>query len=79
MATTFDMTIIREHFDNCLAAAEVLGIDDDFVRQVRAAWPRLYPFKIGSKGQLQELVSRLDGEDPHHRHISHLMGLHPCR
>ena len=23
MATTFDMTIIREHFDNCLAAAEV--------------------------------------------------------
>ena len=79
MATTFDMTIIREHFDNCLAAAEVLGIDDDFVRQVRAALPRLYPFKIGSKGQLQEWYRDWEGEDPHHRHISHLMGLYPCR
>jgi alpha-L-fucosidase 2 len=79
MATTFDMTIIREHFDNCLAAAAVLGIDDDFVRQVRAARPRLYPFKIGSKGQLQEWYRDWEGEDPHHRHISHLMGLYPCR
>ena len=38
MATTFDMTIICEHFDNCLAAAEVLGIEDELIRQMRIAW-----------------------------------------
>ena len=79
MATTFDMTIICEHFDNCLAAAEVLGIEDELIRQMRIAWPRLYPFKIGSKGQLQEWYRDWEGQDPHHRHISHLMGLYPCR
>ena len=104
MATTFDMTIIREHFDNCLAAAEVLSTehpersvaqskgersgepsrhtvegDADLIARIRAARPRLYPFKIGSKGQLQEWYRDWEGEDPHHRHISHLMGLYPCR
>ena len=79
VATTFDMTLIREHFNNCLAAAEALGIDDEFTRQVRAARPRLYPFKIGRKGDLQEWYRDWDSTDPHHRHISHLMGLYPCR
>lgn len=79
VATTFDMTIIGEHFDNCLAAAEVLGIDDDFTRRVRAARSRLFPFQIGRKGDLQEWYRDWDSTDPHHRHISHLMGLYPCR
>ena len=79
MATTFDMAIIGEHFDNCLAAADVLGIDDDFTAWVRAARKRLYPFQIGHKGDLQEWNRDWDGTDPHHRHISHLMGLYPCR
>jgi alpha-L-fucosidase 2 len=79
VATTFDMTIIGEHFDNCLAAAEVLGIDDDFMRRVRAARPRLFPFQIGRKGDVQEWYRDWESADPHHRHISHLMGLYPCR
>ena len=79
VATTFDMTIIGEHFDNCLAAAEVLGIDNDFTRRVRAARPRLFPFQIGRKGDLQEWYRDWDSTDSHHRHISHLMGLYPCR
>jgi alpha-L-fucosidase 2 len=79
MATAFDMAIIGEHFDNCLAAAQALGIDDDFTAQVRAARRRLYPFKVGAKGDLQEWFRDWDSTDPHHRHISHLMGLYPCR
>ncbi len=79
MATTFDMTIIAEHFDNCLAAAQVLGIEDPLIARIGAARSRLYPFKIGSKGQLLEWYRDWDGQDPHHRHISHLMGLYPCR
>jgi alpha-L-fucosidase 2 len=77
MATTFDMAIIAQHFDNCLAAALTLGIDDEFIAQVRQARPRLYPFKIGAKGDLQEWYMDWEATDPHHRHFSHLMGLHP--
>jgi alpha-L-fucosidase 2 len=79
MATAFDMTIIAEHFDNCIAAAQVLGIDDTFTSAVRAARAQLYPLKIGRKGDIQEWWGDWDSTDPHHRHISHLIGLYPCR
>jgi len=77
MATAFDMAIIGQHFDNCIAAAKALGIDADFAAELRTARARLYPFKIGKKGDLQEWFKDWDAVDPHHRHISHLMGLHP--
>jgi alpha-L-fucosidase 2 len=77
MASTFDMAIIAQHFENCLAAAQVLGTDIDFVERVRQARSRLYPFKIGEKGDLQEWFKDWESTDPHHRHFSHLMGLHP--
>ncbi len=77
MASTFDMAIIRQHFDDCIAAAETLGVDAEFAARLKAARARLYPFKIGKKGDLQEWFKDWEAADPHHRHISHLMGLHP--
>lgn len=77
MATTFDMAIIAQHFANCIAAAEVLGVDEAFTVQMKQARERLYPYKIGHKGDLQEWFQDWEGTDPHHRHFSHLMGLHP--
>jgi alpha-L-fucosidase 2 len=77
LATTMDMTIIAQHFENCLAAAKALGTDDAFAAQLKAARSRLYPFKIGRRGDLQEWFQDWDSTDPHHRHFSHLLGLHP--
>ena len=77
MATAFDIAIIAQHFENCIAAASALGIDQDFAEQIKTARARLYPFKIGKKGDLQEWYKDWDATDPHHRHFSHLMGLHP--
>ena len=83
MATAQDMAIIAQHFDNCIAAAEALGIDDAFVADVRAARARLTPLKVARDGSVQEWAgpdgagAAWVGQDPHHRHISHLMGLHP--
>jgi len=77
MATAFDMSIIAQHFENCIAAAQALGTDVDFAEQVRLARTRLYPIKIGHKGDLQEWFLDWESTDPHHRHFSHLMGLHP--
>ena len=50
-----------------------------FAAQLQAALDRLYPFKIGAKGDLQEWFEDWESSDPHHRHISHLLGLYPGR
>lgn len=77
MASTMDMSIIRESFSNLLRTADLLGIEDEFIRSVRAAVPRLYPFHIGRLGQLQEWYRDWDRPDDKHRHISHLYSLYP--
>lgn len=79
IGATMDLAIIRDLFANCLAAARVLGIDDDFTRQVTAAQAKLLPFQIGARGQLQEWAADLQETDVHHRHTSHLFGVHPGR
>ncbi len=77
MATAFDLAIISQHLANCIAAAEALGVDAEFAEQMRAARARLYPFQIGKRGDVQEWYRDFDAVAPHHRHFSHLMGLHP--
>ncbi|MES2458674.1 MAG: glycoside hydrolase N-terminal domain-containing protein [Bacteroidota bacterium] len=77
IASTMDMGIIRDLFNNTMEASTVLNMDKDFRDTVKKATERLFPFKIGSKGQLQEWYKDFEDEDPHHRHTSHLYALHP--
>jgi alpha-L-fucosidase 2 len=77
MASTMDIAIARQLFEECLQAARSLGIEDDFTRSLSAALPRLYPYNIGQHGQLQEWFGDWDDPGDHHRHVSHLFGLHP--
>lgn len=72
------MSIVRELFTNCIKACEVLGTDEDFASLFKEKLSRLYPFKVGSRGQLLEWDSEYEEQDPHHRHISHLYALHPA-
>ena len=76
---TMDMQIIRDLFDHCISAAEILGVDAQFRADVSAARARLAPNQIGKQGQLQEWLEDWDMEAPdlHHRHVSHLYGLYP--
>ncbi|MCL6220769.1 glycosyl hydrolase family 95 catalytic domain-containing protein [Zunongwangia pacifica] len=74
---TMDIAIIRELLKNTIKASEVLGTDTEFREKLVAAQERLIPYQIGSKGQLQEWNLDFEEEDPHHRHVSHLFGLHP--
>src|SRR5438067_5948287 len=69
---TMDMQILRDLFDQCDAAAEILGVDAAFRERVRAARGRLAPMQIGRHGQLQEWIEDWEGQEPHHRHVSHL-------
>ncbi len=78
MGPTMDQQIIRELFENVLAAADVLDIDDQFVAAVREKLGRLATPLIGSDGRLMEWREEFDEPQPGHRHISHAFGLHPA-
>ncbi len=78
VATTMDMGIIRDLFQNTVDASKVLNIDASFRDTILAAIEKLYPFAIGSKGQLQEWYKDFEDVEPHHRHVSHLYALHPA-
>jgi len=76
-ATTMDMSLIRDLFVNSIRASEILETDASFRDELKTALARLYPPHIGSKGQLQEWHKDFEDVDPEHRHVSHLLGLHP--
>jgi alpha-L-fucosidase 2 len=78
IATTMDMGIIRDLFANLVTASNVLGTDAAFRDTIINATNQLYPFAIGSKGQLQEWYKAYEDVDPHHRHVSHLYALYPA-
>lgn len=79
VATTMDMSIIRDLFANVIDAANVIGTDNTFRDLLISKQKKLYPLKIGSKGQIQEWYKDFAETDIHHRHASHLFGLYPGR
>ncbi len=78
---TFDQSMVWECFTETLRAAEILGITDDpFLDVLREKLPDLDPIQIGADGQIKEFREETHyGEigEPHHRHISHLVGAYP--
>ncbi|HEV2831835.1 MAG TPA: glycoside hydrolase family 95 protein, partial [Hanamia sp.] len=77
MASTMDMSIIRELFTEVIKSADILKLDADFKKELIKAKEKLYPFHIGQYGQLQEWFNDWDDPKDKHRHISHLFGLFP--
>ncbi len=77
-AATIDLQIITELFNNCIHSADCLGIDKDFTDTLRAVLSEMPPVKVSEKtGGIQEWVKDYDETEPGHRHMSHLVGLHP--
>ncbi|WP_165984470.1 glycosyl hydrolase family 95 catalytic domain-containing protein [Streptomyces sp. YIM 98790] len=76
---TMDNQILRDLFDAVAGSCELLGTEPELAQRVRAARARLAPMRIGAQGQLQEWREDWDSgaPEPHHRHVSHLYGLHP--
>ncbi|WJS93794.1 glycoside hydrolase family 95 protein [Flavobacterium johnsoniae] len=77
-ASTMDIGIIKDLFENTVEASKVLNIDSEFRQKVDKVANELLPFQIGKKGQLLEWYKDFEEEDPHHRHTSHLYALHPA-
>jgi len=79
MGSTIDNQIIRELFNNVIAASKTLGIDESFRNELSAKLKELPPPGIIAKdGRIQEWLEDYKETDPQHRHISHLYGLYPA-
>jgi alpha-L-fucosidase 2 len=77
MGPYMNTQIAHALFTRVIAAAEILGVDEPFRKQVAGARAKLRPMKIGRHGRLQEWLEDYDDAAPGHRHISHLFALHP--
>ena len=74
-----DQQLIWDLFNNTVEAADALGVDREFRDIIAAKRDKLLGPKVGKWGQLQEwMVDRDDPKDTH-RHLSHLVALHPGR
>ena len=74
-----DRQIIRDLFDNTLAAETLLGEDAAFTLALKARRAAITPDRVGAQGQLQEWLEDWDAAAPeqHHRHVSHLYAVFP--
>ena len=75
---TMDNEIIRELFAMTVHACEKLGRDADFAEVLREKSAKLPPIKLGKHGQIMEWSEDYEEPEPGHRHVSHLLALHPA-
>ena len=79
MGPTMDVQLLTELYTNVAAAARVLGRDSAFAARLEADIRRFPPMQVSSRGgYLQEWLEDYREVDVHHRHVSHLYGLHPA-
>jgi len=77
VGNTFDNEIAWETFSDTLACASILGINDDFTKEVAKALKRVPSPKIGSDGRIMEWREEYAEPWRAHRHKSHLYGFYP--
>ena len=77
LSPTMDIEIIRGLFEMYIKTEEVLGINPEQMKEAKAAYAKLPPYKVGKHGQLQEWQEDYDEPEPGHRHISHSFALYP--
>ncbi|RRJ67868.1 glycoside hydrolase family 95 protein [Paenibacillus oralis] len=75
--TTMDLTLIRELFAHTIRVAEILGVDEEWRRELAEMAERMAGPQIGPDGRLQEWSENFSEAEPGHRHVSHLYGLYP--
>jgi alpha-L-fucosidase 2 len=75
---TMDLEIIHNLLTNCIEACKTLKTDKDFQKECENALKRLPPIQISkTTGRVLEWAEDYPEVEPHHRHTSHLFGLHP--
>ena len=76
---SFDQQLAWDLFTNYLEASAALGVDEAFRNRVASMRERLLGPQIGKWGQLQEWMVDRDNPKDKHRHLSHMIAVHPGR
>ena len=76
-SSTHDLVSISDVFLALIRIADRLGIDDAVVESARHARTRIPSPSIGDDGLVREWAMDVTHADRHHRHLSHLVFLHP--
>ena len=75
---TMDLQIIHNLLTNCIQADQILKSDAAFRAECEKTLKRLPAIQISkTTGRILEWAEDYKEVDPHHRHTSHLFGLHP--
>lgn len=74
---TMDNMIIRELFNACIEALNVLSEGENFACELKNILNRIAPIQVGKHGQIMEWNEDYEEAEPGHRHISQLFGLYP--
>lgn len=83
VGNTYEQSLIEQLFIDYLAACAELSEEGELRERALEMLPKLKPFHIGRSGLLKEWFEEDEPDfdsskvDPHHRHLSHLMGLYP--
>ena len=79
MGPTIDNQIVRELYESVIKSNEILGLNDDFAKQLQTDIKQLPPAVVVSKsGRVMEWLEDYEEVEPKHRHVSHLYGLYPA-
>ena len=72
-----DIQIIRELFRYIQETADITGADEELLARIEETLKRLPETRIGADGTIMEWIEDYEEAEPGHRHMSHLLALHP--
>ncbi len=76
---SYEQQLVYDLFTNYIEASNALNVDASYREKITALRDRLLGPQIGKWGQLQEWMADLDDPKEDHRHLSHLIAVHPGR
>ncbi len=74
---SYDIQLAYDLFTNYIQCAKDLNIDADYRKKITHMRDNLLKPQIGKWGQLQEWEEDRDNPNDKHRHLSHLIAVHP--
>ncbi len=76
---SYEQQLVYDLFTNYIEASQALGVDEPFRAKVATMRSRLLGPQVGKWGQLQEWAEDRDDPKEEHRHLSHMIAIHPGR
>ncbi|MEN8115637.1 MAG: glycoside hydrolase family 95 protein [Bacteroidota bacterium] len=75
--SSYHLSVIRAVFNATLESAGILNIQDEVCKRIIEAEKKLRTFSIDKSGRFMEWKEELKEAELGHRHLSHLLGVHP--